>query len=96
MSGKVFVCDDAGGSKWYFQDGKYIREGKGGGFKIAQIRGKSLPDPVELWAMRCDKYGLPHDRIEVHVGNAIVRLKPTNATFALYKHWQEVKDAHAN
>ena len=86
----VFVIDDDHDTKWRFLDGAYYRV-RGTGIakdvKAGRIRGEYLPDPVNLWAHKCAKAGVKMGTQEAD------KYKPTAAVFALWEHWQGVKNA---
>ena len=74
------VCHDKNGpSVWKFNpdDEIYYRFKDGEKIHYRAIRGESLPDPMALWSIRKKHYpqANPED------------LRPQDATFALYDHW---------
>jgi len=79
-----FVCKDPSGDDWYYLAEKYIRM-KGNEVR-SRISGKYLPDPISLWEGRAKKAGTI----------LTPELRPTDATFALFKHWRELNADHNN
>lgn len=83
-------------SIWFYAKGTYQRHDGKGNIK-GKITGENIPNPQELWKTRCKESGgvfpcesIPHPK----TGN-IIRLKPTEAAFKLFEHWQGVQaDAH--
>lgn len=90
------VCKDteANGqpSMWFYDAGKYSRRDEAGDIK-AIINGKEIPDPSALWDSRCQAAGATSGSVQVlnQKTGQTVRLKPTEATFALFNHWQGVQ-----
>lgn len=92
----VPVCTDTenDGSKsmWFFAKGVYTRlfngEIKG------RITGENLPNPSELWRQRCETAGAPFpSEIITHPTTHMpIRLKPTEAAFKLFEHWQGAQE----
>lgn len=81
-----FVTKDEGNTTWSFLDGKYYRFNDNGNL-IAKISLESLPDPYRMWQQRAEVWGTsPPAEVAVHpqTGREI-RLKPSNATFALWE-----------
>ena len=79
-----FVCKDPSGDEWYYLGEKYIR--MKGDAVVSRISGKYIPDPVRLWEGRAKR-----------AGTALTpELRPTDATFALYKHWEAVNAKYHN
>lgn len=92
------VCKDieANGEEsfWFFAEGIYVR--LAGGKQVAAITGKNLPNPVDLWRARCASLGVKFPaKSAAHpmARGQEVRLKPTDAAFALFDHWQQVNHA---
>ena len=75
----IFVTNDPSGHKWYYENEKYIR--MNGDKEVASISGKYIPDPVNLWEARSRAHGSEQ---------CLPEYRPTDATFALFKHWEEV------
>ena len=90
------VCKDteANGQKsmWFFDKGKYVRQDEKGHVK-GSITGQNIPNPDELWRVRCEANGAvyPADSISHPKTGQPIRLKPTEATFRLFEHWQGVQ-----
>ncbi len=82
-------------SMWFYDDGKYSRfDGKRN--LMGHISGQHIPNPQELWKERCTTNGAAYPAETVahpHTGQTI-RLKPTEAVFKLFEHWQGVQ-SHA-
>lgn len=84
------VCQDATcNGLWRFDAGKqtYARVHPDGSV-TGVIAGKFLPDPEILWRNRCDQLDVAQNS---DIGS---KLNPTEATFKLWKHWQEVQNAN--
>ena len=83
------VCIDTnGGGVWRYDDTdrRYFRTDEDG-IVSGIIFGQFLPDPNALWERRLQLY-------EVSIEHEMAdKLKPQPATFALWKHWNEVKSA---
>ena len=88
------VCTDVefNGDKshWFYSGDKYIRKLSNGAV-MAEI--KDIPDPYELWKHRCNTYGAayPAESIFHPKTGREIRLKPTEAVFKLFSHWEQVK-----
>lgn len=88
------VCKDmeANGEKsmWFYAEEKYSRYDSKRNLK-GQITGKNLPNPQELWKARCETHGgaYPAETVQSQSGETI-RLKPTEAAFKLFEHWQNI------
>lgn len=84
------VCiDKNGGGVWLFDDSqkRYFRR-QPDKTVSGIIEGRFLPDPEILWRSRCDQLDVaPNSDIGAN-------LRPQPATFALWKHWQGVTNAH--
>lgn len=98
----VPVCKDIepNGEKstWFYVDGWYVRHDCKGDIK-GKITGKNLPNPQELWKSRCEEIGgvYPDETVSHPKTGQPIRLKPTEATFKLFEHWQGVQaDAQLN
>ncbi len=88
----VDVCTDTnGGGLWRFDDVKnrYFRLQDDDSVS-GLIEGRFIPDPDALWQSRCDVNNVARNS---EIGQ---KLKPQPATYALWKHWNEVKNADAN
>lgn len=88
------VCQDfeKNGDKslWFYNEGQYVRHDKRGKI-VGIINGKELPDPDYLWKARCEQMQVDlGTEIFSHMGKNL-RLKPTDAIFSLFKHWQRMK-----
>jgi len=90
----IQVCDDTefNGEKttWFFENGRYIKKNKNDTV-VAAIAGEYLPDPDELWKNRCKSIGAEYPSVSTlhpKTGKAI-RLKPSEATFELFDHWEK-------
>ena len=89
------VCKDAEAngapSMWFFTDGVYTRHDKQGAIK-GRITGENMPNPIETWKARCEALGgvFPCESLPHPGTGEIVRLKPTEAAFKLFDHWQGV------
>ena len=88
------VCKDteANGdpSVWFYDAGFYTRrDSKGAAQGI--IAGNQIPNPEELWKARCEAVGKPYpcDSIQNPQTGSVKRIKPADATFALWNHWQK-------
>lgn len=77
---------------WFFDQGKYTRKDEKGNIK-GVITGANIPNPVEMWRARCDANGAeyPSDSISHPKTGRAIRLKPTEAVFKLFEHWQGVQ-----
>lgn len=90
------VCSDIENngdkSMWFYTEGKYVRHDQKGNIQ-AQIKGASLPNPQELWKQRCEANGgiYPSESVPHPKTGQAIRLKPTEATFKLFEHWQGVQ-----
>lgn len=85
-------------SLWFYNQGAYSRHDSKGNLK-GQITGKNVPNPVEVWKARCEALGgvFPCESVPHPGTGQIVRLKPTEAAFKLFEHWQGVQaDAQSN
>ena len=85
----VFVTKDVNGpSDWFYDalEQKYWRKDGDGNF-MARVSGKYLPDPDKLWADKLSRFQNPsQDEKDA--------LKPQQATFTLWEHWQGVLNAN--
>lgn len=91
-----FVSKDEG-SVWKYLDGKYYRFDDNGNL-LAKIRLSSIPDPFKRWEMNAAVWGYaPPSEVAIHpqTGREI-RLKPSNATFALWGDRIERERAQSN
>ena len=81
-------------SMWFYTEGKYVRHDQKGDIK-GQITGKNLPNPIETWKARCEANGgtYPSDTVQHPKTGQTIRLKPTEAAFRLFEHWQGVQAA---
>ena len=73
-----YVCKDPSGDTWHYANDKYIR--MNGEQEKARISAEYIPDPMKLWenrAKQSDTTCTPENR-------------PTDATFALFKHRSEL------
>lgn len=92
----ITVCHDiefnGAKSMWFYTGEKYVRHDSKGNIQ-GQITGENLPDAQELWKARCKAFGAayPCDSISHPTTGEAIRLKPTEAVFKLYDHWQGVK-----
>ena len=90
------VCKDteADGSPsvWFYADGMYKRLDEKGNAQ-GLIAGNQIPNPEKLWQTRCEAAGriYPCDSVQNPQTGNVTRLKPADATFALWNHWQGVK-----
>ena len=77
---------------WFYTEGKYIRHDSKGNLK-GQITGQNLPNPQELWKSRCEANGgvYPSESVPHPQTGQIIRLKPTEAHFKMFEHWQGVQ-----
>lgn len=84
-------------SLWFYANGTYFRHDKTGTLK-GRITGKNIPNPNEVWKTRCDENGAkyPCDKIPHNGTGEIIRLKPTEAAFKLFEHWQSVTAQEAS
>ncbi len=91
----IEVCKDIenNGEKsvWSYEDGKYFRHDSAGVLK-GQITGQNLPNATQLWQGRCEAYGAeyPSDTIQHPKTGQTIRLRPTEATFKLFEHWNKI------
>lgn len=82
-----YVCDDVNGdTRWMYDPAaqtyvRYRRDKAVAGV----IAGQYLPDPMVIWQQRCANYQVEMGSPESDV------IKPQQATFALWNHWQGVK-----
>lgn len=79
------VCEDVNSdSEWKFDSDnhRYVRFDANGKL-MSHIRGESLPNPDILWQKRVKIYGR----------QSRDAVKPQAATYALWQHWQGVKNA---
>lgn len=89
------VCQDIefSGEKtiWFFDEGEYIRKNERGETK-SRISGLNLPNPEEMWRARCQSFGVdyPAETTEHPKTKKTIRLKPTEAVFKLFSHWESV------
>lgn len=86
------VCIDVhGNGLWRYDDvlQRYFRLQDDGSVS-GLIFGRFLPDPEKLWQSRLDAADV------ARVSRIGQELKPAPATFALWKHWQGVKNADAD
>lgn len=85
------IRDIHGGGMWRFDDAanKYIRLQEDGTVS-GLIEGRFLPDPAILWQARLDRADVARS------SDAGQAMKPAPATFALWDHWQGVKNAECN
>lgn len=80
-----FVCKDVNGnSTWYYENGKYFRKNIKGEI-YRSISGEQLPDPVLLWEKRQKMYPEADKKF----------LRPQDATFCLYEHWNKLNERAA-
>lgn len=90
------VCKDLenNGDKsvWFYSDGEYIRHDQKGAIK-GRITGKNIPNPQEVWKARCEALGgvYPCESVSHPATGETVRLKPTEAAFKLFEHYQGVQ-----
>ena len=89
------VCRDiesnGDSSMWFYVEGKYVRQDKKGTLK-GQISGQAIPNPDTIWRQRCAEMGAQYPDEEIQhpkTGNQI-RLKPTEAAFRLFEHWNNI------
>lgn len=93
------VCKDTeangASSMWFFAAGCYTRRDHKGAIK-GHITGQNIPNPNEVWKARCEALGgvYPCESVSHPQTGQIVRLRPTEAAFRLFEHWQGVQ-AHA-
>ena len=92
----IAVCRDiefnGDTSMWFYTEGGYVRHDSKGNVK-GKITGENLPEPEELWKARCKEYGAayPSDTIPHPKTGVEIRLRPTQALFELFAHWQGVQ-----
>lgn len=90
------VCKDTehDGSKsmWFFKEGRYTRLDEKGNLK-GSISGQNMPNPNDTWKTRCEASGAvyPSDSVSHPKTGELIRLKPTEASFALFQHWEGLK-----
>lgn len=82
------VCKD-GNSTWAYdaESLSYSRTSPDG-VTIGRLKGEYLPNPDALWKGRCDARGVATTSIDG------MKLRPQDATYALWNHWQGVKNAN--
>ncbi len=97
----IFVCNDLDGvSPWVYDpetkrymrltpDGKPDKVGK----TTARLNGNDIPDPNKLWELRQKQLEIAKANGVKITGEEIKASKPSVATFALWNHWQGVKNA---
>lgn len=85
------ICQDSGGTQWEFENGRYFRK-DGSGTILGRISGANLPDPFKMWAARCENHGVPMGTEELNEQGKSVRLKPSEAVFNLWSHWNADND----
>lgn len=86
------ICtDNNGATTWHFNPatGRFFRTNEAGA-DLGRISGFDIPNPDILWKTRCDSRQIATTSIEG------LKLKPTDATYALFNYWQGVKDAYSN
>ena len=81
------VCHDVNGdTEWSYDtaDQNYYRLAQDGTTLRQRIHGKYLPDPWLLWQKRSQVMGVAPNSDDG------LRVKPQDATFALWEHWSKV------
>jgi hypothetical protein len=74
-----YVCDDAGNTKWYYENGSYIRMGKDGSNRRT-IKSEFLPNPDDLLAAKIDAAVANGQKPDVE------GLRPSKAIYSLWDH----------
>jgi hypothetical protein len=77
---------------WFFTEGAYIRHDQKGAIK-GRITGQNIPNPNETWKARCEAFGAtyPMDAISHPTTGEHIRLKPTEAAFKIFEHWENAR-----
>lgn len=85
------VCDDMdydGKSSWSYDDERQMYVRMQDGVMQREIHGQQIPNPVALWKEKCKQVGVEYPEKVARLPNGnILRLKPTEATFKLWEHW---------
>lgn len=94
------VCEDVeyngDKSEWFYNKGEYSRFDKKGNL-CGKIRGENVPNPMDIWKIRADALGSALTDTCVNPKTGVtVRLKPTEAVFKIFEHWELERANHDN
>jgi hypothetical protein len=91
------VCMDLDGeSAWYYEPTSQIYsritptgsvDTAADGKLLAHLHGRDIPNPDILWLRRCEAAGTTTSSMDG------LKFKPSPTTYALFTHWEGVKDA---
>ena len=79
------ICDDFNASKWFDEgNGSYVKMRDEQ--VIGRIRSVDVPNPDELWDLKCSQAGVRPKTVVAFLGGKAVRLKPSEAIYELFKY----------